>query len=90
MSEPTESDAKAQFDDMTQKCEEADKERLPTDLVTTTNTYINEQTTQVEREPIGGKRHTLHKNLRTWRLELNLVTLICSALGGLRFHARSN
>ena len=64
MSEPTESEAKAEFEVMTTKSENADKRCLFMELVTTTNTLINEKTIQIEWKADGGKRHTLDVNAR--------------------------
>ena len=64
MSEPTESEAKAEFDVMTTKSENADKRCLFMELVTTTNTLINEQAMQIDWEAGGGKRYTLDVNAR--------------------------
>ena len=62
MSEPTESDAREEFEVMTTKSENADKRCLFMELVTTANTLINEKTMQIEEVPSGGKRHTLDAN----------------------------
>ena len=69
MSEPTESDAREEFDVMARTSENADKRCLFMELVTTTNTLINEKTMQIEEVPCGGKRHTLYVNARAylWR-----------------------
>ena len=64
MSEPTESEAKAEFDVMARKSENADKRCLFMDLVTTANTLINEKTMQIEEVSSGGRRNTLHVNAR--------------------------
>ena len=64
MSEPTESEAKAEFEVMTTKSENADKRCLFMELVTTANTLINEKTMQIEEVVSGGKRHTLDANAR--------------------------
>ena len=64
MSEPTESEAKAEFEVMARKSENADKRCLFMELVTTTNTLINEQAMQIDWEAGGGKRYTLDVNAR--------------------------
>ena len=64
MSEPTESEAKAEFEVMARKSENADKRCLFMKLVTTANTLINEKFMQIEETPSGGKKHTLDLNAR--------------------------
>ena len=64
MSEPTESDAREEFDVMATKSENADKRCLFMELVTTTNTLMNEKTMQIEETPSAGKRNTLDLNAR--------------------------
>ena len=64
MSELTDTTARAEFDVMTTKSENADKRCLFMELVTTANTLINEKTMQIEEVPSGGKRYTLDVNAR--------------------------